>query len=241
MIVPSAETEILPHWVYTPAFPRILPFALFVGFVAASTLLPPPEPVPPGMFDSRWLYAARAVIVGIVLIVLWRRFAELRNEVRMAAADWVFAIVSGAAVFVIWIYLDHGWMVLEGSAASGFDPHRHASVELHGPLTALRLLGLAIVVPIAEELFWRSFLMRWLEREDFLAVAPGSVGVRAFAITSVLFALEHSQWLAGLIAGAIYGWIYMRTGKLWVPIVSHAVTNAMLGGWILATRDWRFW
>jgi CAAX prenyl protease-like protein len=227
--------------VYTPAFLRILPFALFVGFVAASALLPPPEPVQPGTFDSRWLYAARAVVVGIVLIVLWRRFAELRNQVRMNAADWVFALVSGAAVFVIWIYLDHGWMVIDGSAASGFDPRRHGSEGLHGPLTALRLLGLAIVVPIAEELFWRSFLMRWLEREDFLTVAPGSVGMRAFAITSVLFALEHSQWLAGLIAGAIYGWIYMRTGKLWVPIVAHAITNAMLGGWILATRDWRFW
>ena len=241
MSAPNAEIEILPHWVYTPAFPRILPFALFVGFVAASVLLPSPEPVLPGTFDSRWLYAGRAVIVGMVLIVLWRRFAELRNELRMAATEWVLAIASGAAVFVIWIYLDHGWMVIEAGAASGFDPRRYGSEQLHGPLTALRLIGLAIVVPIMEELFWRSFLMRWLEREDFLGVAPGSVGMRALAISSVLFAFEHSQWLAGLIAGAVYGWLYRRTGKLWVPIVSHAVTNATLGGWILATRDWRFW
>jgi CAAX prenyl protease-like protein len=98
-----------------------------------------------------------------------------------------------------------------------------------------------VVVPIAEELFWRSFLMRWVQQPDFLGLAPGAVGLRAIAISSVLFALEHTQWLAGLIAGVVYAWIYTCTGKLWAAIVSHAVTNTMLGAWILMTRDWRFW
>jgi CAAX prenyl protease-like protein len=92
-----------------------------------------------------------------------------------------------------------------------------------------------------EELFWRSFLLRWLERHDFLQVAPRSVGPRPLVITTALFALEHSQWLAGGIAGVVYSALYMRSGNLWVPIAAHAVTNAALGIWILHTENWHFW
>jgi CAAX prenyl protease-like protein len=92
-----------------------------------------------------------------------------------------------------------------------------------------------------EELFWRSFLLRWLERQDFLAVAPRSVGARALLITSAVFALEHTQWLAGAIAGLVYGALYMRSGNLWVPIAAHAMTNGALGVWVLRTLNWHFW
>jgi CAAX prenyl protease-like protein len=132
-------------------------------------------------------------------------------------------------------------MALGDPEATGFDPRRYGTEELHWPLTVLRLLGLAVVVPIAEEIFWRSFLLRWLERPSFLELAPAAVGIRALAISSVLFALEHNQWLAGLIAGFVYGWIYVRSGKLWVAVIAHAVTNAALGAYVLLTGDWRFW
>lgn len=229
------------RWMQSPAFPRILPFAVFMVFVAAGSMLPPPEPVPPGQLDGRWIYAARALVVGVLLALLWSRFEELHESPRMRAADWGLAIAGGGAVFVIWIHLDSGWAVLGSAAAPAFDPREHGADTLHIPLTALRFVGLAVVVPLAEELFWRSFLLRWLQQQAFLALAPARIGVRAVAISSVLFALEHSQWLAGLIAGVVYAWLYVRTGRLWVPIIAHAVTNGLLGAWILATRDWRFW
>lgn len=229
------------RWANSPGFLRILPFALFMLFLAIGSALPPPEPAPPGQFDSRWIYAARTLAVGALLAFLWWRFDELHTSPRMGLADWALATVSGAVVFIVWIHLDEGWVVIGDPSARVFDPRQHAAEALHIPLTTLRLIGLAIVVPIAEELFWRSFLMRWVQHQDFLAVAPRAIGIRAIAVTSVLFAFEHTQWLAGLIAGAIYAWIYVRSGKLWVSIVSHAVTNTLLGVWILVTRDWRFW
>lgn len=226
-------------WLNSPSFPRILPFALFMVFVAVGSFLPSPEPVAPGEWDARWIYAARALVVGAVLIWLWPRFEELRSAPPMGGTDWLIAIAGGVVVLAIWIVLDEGWVTFELS--KGFDPRRYGSEDIDWPVTAFRLLGLAIVVPVIEELFWRSFLMRWLERQEFLTVEPARVGMRALLITSVLFALEHSQWLAGLIAGLIYGWIYMRTGKLWVPVIAHAVTNGGLGAYILIARDWRFW
>ena len=58
---------------------------------------------------------------------------------------------------------------------------------------------------------------------------------------SVLFATEHRLWFAGLLAGLAYGWLYKRSGNLWVPIVAHALTNALLAAYVLATGSWSFW
>jgi CAAX prenyl protease-like protein len=70
---------------------------------------------------------------------------------------------------------------------------------------------------------------------------PKRASFTALAISSALFAVEHSQWLAGLIAGVVYTWLYKKTGNLRIPILSHAITNGTLGLWILATGNWRFW
>jgi CAAX prenyl protease-like protein len=229
----------LQAWLNSEAFPRIFPFALFIAFVAAGSMLPLPVPVAPGELDARWIYAARAVVVGIAFLILWPKFTELRTGPAPTMGDWLLAIASGVAVLVIWVPLDRGWVSFE--LGNGFDPRKYGSEEIDWPLTFLRLFGLAVVVPLIEEVFWRSFIMRWLEKQDFLRVEPAQIGLRALLITSALFALEHSQWLAGLIAGLVYGWIYMRSGKLWVPVIAHAVTNGGLGVYILVTQDWRFW
>ena len=150
----------------------------------------------------------------------------------------ILAVAVGAAVFFAWIHLDQSWNTFE--MGRGFVPLR-ADGALDIPMVALRLLGLVVVVPIMEELFWRSLVMRWIDARDFLAVDPRRATATAFAISSALFALEHSQWLAGLLAGAAYAWLYMRSRNLWIPILSHAITNGLLGIWILQTGNWRFW
>ena len=83
----------------------------------------------------------------------------------------------------------------------------------------MRVTGLVLVVPVMEELFWRSFLMRWIDRREFLVADPAQASFLAFALSSALFALEHSQWFAGLVAGMAYSWLYIRAGNLRIPIL----------------------
>src|SRR5690606_22419025 len=168
-------------WIRSDSFPRILPFALFMIFVASASLVPAPEPVPPGEWDPRWLPAARAIVAGAALALLWPRFVELR-EARLRLSEVLLAVGAGVGVLFIWLWLDEGWFALE--LGSGFDPRRYGSEAIDWPVTFFRLLGLAVVVPIVEELFWRSFILRWLERPDFLAAAPAAVGLRALLISS---------------------------------------------------------
>jgi len=187
---------------------------------------------------SPWLAVARGILVVLLLAWFWRDYRELREGPPVPASAWLLAIAAGAVVFLVWIGVDWDWAVV--ARPDGFDPHRPDG-SLNWTLALGRLAGLALVVPVMEELFWRSFLLRWIERHDFLTLTPQQVGWGALLITTALFAVEHNRWLAGAIAGIVYAGLYMRSGNLWVPIVAHGVTNAMLGIWILATASWQFW
>jgi hypothetical protein len=217
-----------------PALARIVPFAVFIGFIAADGLLAKLAATL-GMDPRRW-YGIRAVVVLGLLIAFWRHYSELRT-LPAKAGDWLLAVVLGAVVFVLWINLDIGPLTL--GPAAGFDPRADGAVDWTLALT--RVAGAVLIVPLMEELFWRSFVMRWIQNPRFLEVAPAQVGLKALAISSGIFALEHHLWFAGLLAGLAYGWLYIRAGNLWVPIASHAVSNGLLAGWVLYTGRWEFW
>ena len=121
--------------------------------------------------------------------------------------------------------------------------YRPVSAEgtLQWPLIAARWIGATLVVPVMEELFWRSFLMRWIERAQFETVVPQQIGLKAVLLSTFVFVLAHTLWLAALVAGLAYAWLYRRTGKLWVPVVAHAVTNGALGVWVVFTGNWAYW
>lgn len=218
-----------------PILARALPFAVFMGFIALDGWLT--AAAPSIGIDPRWLYAVRIAVVVALLSWFARRYVELKSARGVPAAEWSIAVVLGAVVFVLWINLDVP--LLSFGQSSGFDPRTGAQFDW--PLALIRLAGAALVVPVMEELFWRSFVMRWIQKPAFLEVDPRAMGLKALAISSILFALEHHLWFAGLLAGLAYGWLYIRASNLWVPIAAHATTNLLLGAWVLYTGAWQFW
>jgi hypothetical protein len=142
-------------------------------------------------------------------------------------------------VFVVWIQLDAGWMTV-GEPSADFVPLTPAGA-LDWPLITVRWIGAALLVPVMEELFWRSFLMRWIEQPVFEGVDPQQIGLKAILLSTFVFVLAHTMWLAAAIAGLAYAWLYVRSGKLWLPVTAHVVTNGALGAWVVATGNWQFW
>ena len=210
------------------------PFALYVIFLAIDPWL---GSLFPDM-DFRWSYGFRIAAPLGALAFYLRVYGELQTA-SAELGDWLWALLLGILVFLVWINLDSGWAVV-GNATDGFIPVG-AGGRLLWPLVVLRLFGAALVVPIIEELFWRSFLQRWIDQSDFLALAPGAGSQRAHFLTSLAFGLEHNEWLAGILAGLAYGWLYRRSGRLWVPIAAHALTNLLLGIWVVGNGAWKFW
>jgi len=98
------------------------------------------------------------------------------------------------------------------------------------------------VVPLIEELFWRSFLMRWLTNPNFLAEPIGRVTATGFAFTSIGFAIEHPEWLPALLTGAAWAALLWWSKSLIACVISHAMANLALGLYVVKTggEAWRF-
>ena len=63
----------------------------------------------------------------------------------------------------------------------------------------------------------------------------------AAAVTSVVFALAHPEWLPALVTGLLWAWLLWQTKSLAACCVSHVATNLALGVYVIATGDWKFW
>jgi uncharacterized protein len=189
-----------------PMLARIVPFALYMAFLAVEQGV---QSWGGDSIDPRGLYPVKVVLVAFALWYFRGEYRELL--VRPARSSVLVSMLLGVLVFVLWINLDQGWLNLGGTA--GYDP-RTPEGGMDWLLVAFRLTGAALVVPIMEELFWRSFLLRWIERQDFLSVPATAVGLRAILISSALFGSEHSLWFAGILAGLAYAWLYRHYNNL---------------------------
>jgi len=233
--VPAANAGVAVNepFLTRAAWARILPFGVYILFIVLGDVL---ERVGFSRAELRWLYPVQAGAVLALLAVYWRQYDEL-HRFALSLKQVLVAIVTGIVVLVLWVNLDLPWTTIGN--APGYNPTTDGRVDWL--LVAIRIAGAALVVPVMEELFWRSFVMRWVERADFQLVDPARIGFKAFVIPTVLFGFEHNLWLAGIVAGVAYGLLYMRHRNLWSPVLAHAVTNGLLGIWVMATASWQFW
>jgi CAAX prenyl protease-like protein len=211
---------------------RVIPFVFYIIIMVLSEFLAEMK------MDVRWIYAIRVGGTAIILFVLRRQYIELVPRIKMSLSNLILAVLTGVIVFILWVNLDQQWMTL--GKAVGYDPTTSTG-SLNYPMIVMRLVGAALVVPLMEELFWRSFLMRWIDRLEFTTISPSNVSIRAIFFSSLLFASEHTLWFAGLMAGLAYAWLYHKTQNLWTSIIAHAVTNGLLGTWVVYTSRWNYW
>ena len=213
-------------------WPRILPFAAYMAFIGVSSL------VPAGSGAERWLYPVKTVVVLGLLVYFWSSYQELQRPVFANTKEAGLGVGVGVLVYVLWVRMDWSWAI-QGEM-TGYNPFE-AGPAVGWALAAVRIFGASIVVPLMEELFWRSFLIRWVVNPDFEKVAFGTFTLASFAATVVLFGLEHNLWLAGMMAGVAYNGLYYHTRRLWPCVVAHATTNAILGIHVLVTQEWHWW
>jgi uncharacterized protein len=225
------------------AMPRILPFALFMVFIALESLIrwlvgltSSPEASLSPLF--LWLYPVRIAVVLGALMYLWPAYQELREPICINTGEALLIIVTGVFVYVAWVRMDWPW-AMQGQP-TGYNPFQ-AGASVGIVLAGIRLFGAAVIVPVMEELFWRSFLIRYLVTPAFTKVRLGTFTPLSFGATVVLFGLEHHLWLAGMMAGVVYNLLLYKTLRLWPCILAHAITNLLLGTYVLVTGEWHWW
>lgn len=218
-------------------FQLAMPFAIYMFFVFIQGLIGEIIGQNRALNLTPVIYTVKILFVTVSLAFFWRFYSEIRIE-KLQGLNVLKSFGIGALVFVLWIYMDWDFATL-GSPAS-FNPNTLTGIWL--PLfLSVRLLGASAVVPIFEELFWRSFVLRYIINPDFTNIQIGTFSWASFILSSVLFGFEHHLWLAGIMAGMLYNLLLYHTKCLFYCILAHGTTNLLLGIYVIKTGNWQFW
>jgi CAAX prenyl protease-like protein len=103
----------------------------------------------------------------------------------------------------------------------------------------LRITGTVLVVPLAEELAFRGFVIRRLTSPDVEHVLWANITPFALVAQAILFGVLHPHhMLGGILAGLAFGWLGRHTRCGLAPVLAHALTNALVLVSAAATGRW---
>ena len=165
-----------------------------------------------------------------------------RNGIALGAG---FGLAVAASMFLLfYLVVRHIPAVAEDSPRMIYE--RLVQFQARTPARFL-LLAIYICIPhsLWEEYYWRWFVFGWMRR--YMPVSA------AIALSSIAFMLHHvvilvvyfpgNTWtlavpfsLGVAIGGAVWAWLYERTGSLYAPWLSHALIDAAImaiGFWML--------
>ena len=210
-------------------FAHYVPFIVFIVLTWLPTVIP--RTVLP--WAGYIFYALKTVVTAYLLWRFRRYYVELSFRFHWSAP------LAGVLVIVAWVGLDGTYPLL--GTRVGFDPIQMPDLFVRVLVVFFRLAGAVLVVPIMEELFFRSWMARWIINPDFTNVPIGMFTLMSLLITTSIFALGHHEWLPGILAGLVFHGYVLWKKRLGDAIMAHAVANLALGIYVLRTQRWEFW
>jgi CAAX prenyl protease-like protein len=168
-----------------------------------------------------------------LLVYFWLRGAYPELHFRLTLMTLI-DIAIGIALAVLWI----GPYVIFPSLRPPLDGSEFdagmAGAALVPLVLSVRMLGYAIVTPFMEELFMRSFLIRYAEvfddDRDFRDISIGTFSWRSFVTVVIVFLATHLMWewwvmLPWAVLTTL--WLYYRK-DLFALVIVHAATNGAI-------------
>jgi exosortase E/protease (VPEID-CTERM system) len=221
----SKTATVAPEKTHNPVADYLLPFLalLAAGMVARSLS---------SSSSFEMLYVLRPIAAALALYHSWPGLTSLEWRV-----SWRGPLV-GLVAFGCWALGAH--FLTQPTAM----PAQLAALSppLRDSWLAVRAGSSVVIVPLAEELAYRGFLLRRLLSADFEAVRFQSVAPWALLVSAVVFGVGHgSLWLPGIAAGVLYGAVLIRTGSMGEAMVAHAATNGLVAIWVLVGNQWQLW
>jgi uncharacterized protein len=170
-----------------------------------------------------------AFVVGVVGVVAWVGLWHLHAE------DWLIELLGGPDSTAA------SWLGLSERVA--FNPLENASESpgMAWGFLAVRFIGLVLLVPIIEELFLRAFFMRYVMHDNWWQIPFGEVNRMAVIVGIALPVLYHPEKLSALVWFSMVTWLMVRTRNFWDCVVAHAVTNLLLGIYVVTFSQWALW
>ena len=213
-------------------WPYLLPMVAFLGLLELATRLPD------GV--QAWMLVPQVAIPGGLILYygVQGSYPELRGY-RGGAGAFALDVLVGLAGAALWMAPYLVFDSLRPDPADGFDPERLGAGLVWLTLT-LRVVGYGLVTPFVEELFLRSWLLRYADvcdrPVDFRDVPMARFAWRSFLIVVIYFTFSHVPWEWPVSFAWGLGsqlWFYYR-GNLAALVVVHATSNLAIFAFVLA-------
>jgi len=213
-------------------------------------------------------FAASPLLVRVAPFVIFLALTFCQGQFGEASRYWFYlaktlagawliweAVVVGVAVFAVWVGISVDWTMQNslwarlglthplGAAPKAWNPNAQfgEGSALAWLIIVTRIAGSTFIVPPLEEVFYRSFLYRYIAKVDFQSVPLNQFLPWPFLATAAVFGFSHNEWLAGILCGAAYQWLVIRKNRLGDAMTAHAITNCLLGLWVVWRGAWHFW
>ncbi|MCH7984354.1 MAG: CPBP family intramembrane metalloprotease [Chloroflexi bacterium] len=214
----------------SPLWPVVLALAFGVGVVSASYLIATDAGdgiaelvgIPVSIIAVTVMSGSFAVIGLALSAVRYREPLSALGFVKtsgfrpylFAAGMWLIGLSALIAWVQVVIWLDIDLLLPRDTANDVLDQA--------GGSIVLTILLVAIAGPVAEEIFFRGFVLTGLLKRF-------GVG-RALLLSSLLFGLFHidpGAIVPTFALGLALGWVYLKTGSIWPAIFAHALHNTV--------------
>ncbi|MCC7083508.1 MAG: CAAX prenyl protease-related protein [Pirellulales bacterium] len=238
----------------SPWFVCLLPFVLFMALTSF-------EPNPPAADGSKaptpwygisidykyypYTYTVKILATAVAMVLVWPGYLQYPRRLT-----WL-AVIVGVIGVALWIGLAQlqrfftddssiEWLKSLGSR-SAYNPlkHLHDRPALAYGFLLIRFIGLVVVVPVIEEFFLRAFLMRYVQTERWWEVPFGKVTPLAVVVGTAVPMLMHPQELLAALAWfSGVTWLMTRTRSIGDCILAHAITNLLMGLYVVFSGQW---
>ena len=214
-------------------WPYVVPYASFLLLSELGARLPDAA-------DPFVLAIKPALVLGLIV---WFRargaYPEWRGQgARIGLVGGTLDVAVGLALTAVWVAPFLLIPEMRPEPGGEFDPAM-AGERWVGLILGLRLFGYALVTPLFEELFIRSFVMRMADAwdvSDFRDLPIARYTPRSLLVTVIVFTAGHVPWewwvcVPWVVLSSL--WFYYRRSLSAVMLV-HGVTN----GALLALAVW---
>jgi len=250
---PSADPALLTR-------AHVLPLAIFMAFMLLLQLLggliewKHPD-APWWRQDPAQLIYPLQTAVSIILLFRYWRFYTFAWSWRWGLMGVAFGVVGIACwllpttLYDAWGFTGKttGWIHMLGVAARsyGFNPGLFDSPLAYALALGMRFFRAAVVVALAEELFWRGFLMRFIcdWEGDYWRQPFGRGSWLSYFIVTGLFIFSHGSldWAAAWVYGSLTYLLSVWSKNLGACVLMHATANFLMGLYIIAYGKFGLW
>lgn len=227
--------------------PFVLPLAVFLLIASRYPDFASEDEPDAILRSAQWylgMIALQVVLAVGALVYFWKIYLQ-HFPFRVS----LLSVAVGALGVVIWIGICSlelepkvlGLLGFDFSRPS-FDPFTLHDLGVRAAFLCFRMLLLVILVPLIEELFLRGWFVRWVEDPAWENLPLQGLSWKALLAASAYGVLTHpTEAIAAFVWFGLVSWLMNKTGSLWDCVIAHAVTNLLLGIYVLIFAQWHLW